>query len=167
MRFRKLRIAWSATCGVFCLLLISLWVQSYWWCDILEKRTASQLFQIESRTGRISVWEFNPGAGFSRPPSYLPLLLNAGSIGQFYSRRPVAFASQRPYWHQASTWAFGRFGSKTDRVVFIPFWFPALIPAACAAVPWLHWSKRFGLRTLLIATTLVAVALGLIVWFGR
>jgi hypothetical protein len=31
-----------------------------------------------------------------------------------------------------------------------------------AFVPWLRW--RFSLRTLQIATTLVAVALGLIVW---
>jgi hypothetical protein len=29
MRFRKLRIAWSVFCGVTCVLLIALWVQSY------------------------------------------------------------------------------------------------------------------------------------------
>ena len=41
-------------------------------------------------------------------------------------------------------------------------WLPALLFAAVAAIPWLRW--RFSLRTLLIATTLVAVVLGLIVW---
>ncbi len=35
--------------------------------------------------------------------------------------------------------------------------------AAIAVAPWIHWTKRFSLRTLLIATTLVAVGLGLIV----
>ena len=30
-------------------------------------------------------------------------------------------------------------------------------------LPWIRWSRRFTLRTLLIATTLVAVVLGLIV----
>ncbi len=43
-------------------------------------------------------------------------------------------------------------------------WLPTLLFATLAAVPWLPWSNRFSLRTLLIATTLVAVVLGLIVW---
>src|SRR6478609_241719 len=33
MRFRKLRIAWSVGCGIACVLLIVLWVRSYWWFD--------------------------------------------------------------------------------------------------------------------------------------
>src|SRR5262245_14720252 len=137
MRFRKLRIAWSVVWGLLAVLLIVLWVRSYWWRDIVEKLTASQRFQIESRTGRISFWQFNPGAGFRRPPEYLPLLLKAGSIGQFYSRCPVALASQRSYWNQASTMAFGRFGTESQRVTFIPYWFPALISATLATLPWL------------------------------
>ena len=36
MRFRKLRIAWSVVCGVTCVLLIGLWVRSYWKMDILD-----------------------------------------------------------------------------------------------------------------------------------
>src|SRR3954451_11071314 len=32
MKFRKLRIAWSAACGIACVLLIVLWVRSYWCC---------------------------------------------------------------------------------------------------------------------------------------
>ena len=30
MRFRKLRIAWSVVCGLVAVLLIVLWVRSYW-----------------------------------------------------------------------------------------------------------------------------------------
>jgi hypothetical protein len=40
---------------------------------------------------------------------------------------------------------------------------PALFAAALAAVPWIRWSNRFSLRTLIIATTLVAVGLGFVV----
>jgi hypothetical protein len=40
-----------------------------------------------------------------------------------------------------------------------------LLPATITAVPWLP--SRFSLRTLLIATTLVAVGLGLIVYIAR
>jgi hypothetical protein len=46
-----------------------------------------------------------------------------------------------------------------------PHWFAMLTALAIAATPWLRW--RFSLRTLLIATTLVAVVLGLIVWLSR
>jgi hypothetical protein len=31
-------------------------------------------------------------------------------------------------------------------------------------MPWMRWSKRFSLRTLLVATAIVAVVLGQIVW---
>jgi hypothetical protein len=49
----------------------------------------------------------------------------------------------------------------------LPQWFPVLIFAALTDAPWIHWSKRFNLRTLLIATTLVAVVLGLVVYVAR
>src|SRR3954447_21045285 len=50
----------------------------------------------------------------------------------------------------------------------IPYWFPLLISIAFAAAPWLRELKlRFSLRTLLVATTLIAVVLGLIVWAAR
>jgi hypothetical protein len=39
-----------------------------------------------------------------------------------------------------------------------------LLVSALIAVPWFPFSTRFSLRTLLIATTLMAVALGLGAW---
>src|SRR6476660_8978143 len=36
MRFCKLRIAWSVLCGIACVLLIVLWVRSYWWRDLCQ-----------------------------------------------------------------------------------------------------------------------------------
>ena len=47
----------------------------------------------------------------------------------------------------------------------LPFWFAMLFSTSFAIVPWrrqINW--RFSLRTLLIATTLIAVVLGLVVW---
>src|SRR3954467_11232338 len=38
MTFRKLRIAWSVGCGIACVLLIALWIRSYWHIDIIETR---------------------------------------------------------------------------------------------------------------------------------
>jgi hypothetical protein len=42
------------------------------------------------------------------------------------------------------------------------------MPLAVAAIaPWIRWSKRFSLRTALITTTLIALALGLVVYAVR
>jgi hypothetical protein len=49
----------------------------------------------------------------------------------------------------------------------IPQWLLVLSVLLLAAAPWLRCSARFSLRTLLIATTLVAVVLGLMVWAAR
>jgi hypothetical protein len=45
----------------------------------------------------------------------------------------------------------------------IPDWPLVVAASVVAAVPWIQWRSRFSLRTLLIATTLVAVGLGAIV----
>ena len=45
-----------------------------------------------------------------------------------------------------------------------PIWFVVAMCGLVAAIPWLRW--RFSLSTLLIATTLVAVVLGLGVWLA-
>ena len=46
MRFRKLRIAWSVGCGlVACVLLIALWVRSYWFDDSVAKGHITSRFE--------------------------------------------------------------------------------------------------------------------------
>jgi hypothetical protein len=46
---------------------------------------------------------------------------------------------------------------------FVPYWCPVCLSVLLATSPWFSMPRRFSLRTLLIATTLVAVVLGLIV----
>ena len=72
---------------------------------------------------------------------------------------------------QYSMWGF-QYKDETNtlaKILFVPSWFPVLLSATLAAVtfPWKRLSWRFTLRTLLVATTLVAVLLGLIVWATR
>jgi hypothetical protein len=63
------------------------------------------------------------------------------------------------------------FASSSDQygvVALFPIWFPITLVVLLGTVPWsgeLNW--RFSLRTLLIATTLIAVVLGLIVWASQ
>ena len=37
MRFRKLRIAWSVSCAVVAVLLMVLWVRSFWTIDLISR----------------------------------------------------------------------------------------------------------------------------------
>jgi hypothetical protein len=112
MKFRKLRITWTAFCGIACVLLIALWVRSYFVWDE-EYRQLLRNFWIASGFGHFS---FTSGSGFS----------------------------------------YG-----------FPYLLPIMLFAGLAVSPWIHWSRHFSLRTLLIATTLVAVVLGLIVYAAR
>jgi hypothetical protein len=48
--------------------------------------------------------------------------------------------------------------------VSAPYWFLLPLTTALTVAPWIRWTKRFSLRTLLIATTLVGLVLGLVVW---
>ena len=62
--------------------------------------------------------------------------------------------------------SFEEYGSGFYAVA--PHWLPVLIAAMFAMLPWLPWwSLRFSLRTLLVASTLVAVVLGLVVYVIR
>ena len=47
----------------------------------------------------------------------------------------------------------------------IPLWFLVATSAILAVIPWVRW--RFSLRTMLIATTLFAVGLGLVCYIVR
>lgn len=50
---------------------------------------------------------------------------------------------------------------------FVPHGLIALLAGTFTVLPWLRWSTRFSLRTLLIVTTLVAMALGFAIWMVR
>jgi hypothetical protein len=52
-------------------------------------------------------------------------------------------------------------------LVAVKYWVLVLVAATFASVPWVHRMRRFSLRTLLIAMTLAAAGLGMIVAFGR
>jgi hypothetical protein len=67
-----------------------------------------------------------------------------------------------------SSRAFGTFGLQTlnhSGHLLFPHWFLLLLFVALAAAPWTYW--RFSVRTLLIATTLLAAVLGFAVYAAR
>jgi hypothetical protein len=65
---------------------------------------------------------------------------------------------------RSGKWGFtGELFSLSNWVVQTPYWFIVVLTTVITIAPWLT-TRRFSLRTLLFATTLVAVVLALIVW---
>lgn len=59
---------------------------------------------------------------------------------------------------------FGIITSPPTLTFCAPHWFLILLALSSAAIPWSGLKWRFGLRTVLIAMTLAAVGLGLVVY---
>src|SRR5688572_26767993 len=133
--FRFLRYAVSALSLTACVLLIALRVRSYWRCDIAEGAfTSSSGFSFTSKGGEVTYREYSTSKVRWRIHSIERWEINARS-----GLNPSGF-----FW----SWELGP-------MVAVPHWFLLCIVAIVAATPWLPWSRRFRLRTLLIATTLV------------
>jgi hypothetical protein len=154
MRFRNLRIAWSVLWGLAAVLLIVLWARSYW-CGhkIVGQLTTTEAFILESRLGRIEVTIVELPYGSFRS---VPFSIIAHGPQRSFGDTVIGFDAPET----VGGFFFGRSGG--FRWVIVPYRFVLLLASVLAAIPWIP--RRFTLRTLLIATTLVALALGLIVW---
>ena len=147
MRYRKPRIAWFVVLGLAAVLLIVLWVRSYWRMDSWLHPERGVLPNIYSSSlGDIHVnWD-----------------AEAGSTGWHHWSGPHSKSDLREL--DGRSWIRYRFTSQGGACAYIgfPHWFAVAVFATLAGVPWIHLRSRFSLRTLLIATTLVAVVLGLV-----
>jgi hypothetical protein len=145
MEYRNLRIAWSVAWGIFAVLLCVLWVRSYWWnegCRIARGSVGSMYGHFAIGVNDIFF-----------PPPFYSELIREDDIKQI--ERII---------QENTTLGFGYVGVPQASNVIFPDRIAVLLFSAIAAVPWLrYFPRRFSLRTLIIATTLVAVVLGLIV----
>ena len=150
---RSIRIAFSAVCGIACVLLVVLWVRSNTRVDgfwVIQEKNESGI-SLASVAGHVNctvgvTWDFWLGRWEIKSRA------DNGKHSPPIAARGFAFD-------------YGTYGANS---LFIktPYWF-LLTLAAVPLVPHLRYLKHFSLRTLLIATTLVAVVLGLIVWAVR
>lgn len=161
---RYLRIGWSVFFGVLCLLLIVLWVRSYWWVDAMYGHLGVggvNSFVVESAEAQTTIYvgllsirhvDGWPWGGDSEWGLLDESVLNICDRHFCELRREAAIPNFSVY---HSRWGHG--------AITIPNWYPVATCITLTAFPWVRWSRRFSLRTLLIAITLVALALGLYV----
>jgi hypothetical protein len=102
--------------------------------------------------------------GLSRLPREYPSTWLWNSYGEGHFMENGA-ASKLVIWEfdwQAGAMGFGAMETGNYRFIYVPYWFLILFSSLLAAAAWIRW--QFSLRTLLLATTLVAVVLGWVVY---
>jgi hypothetical protein len=154
---RYLRIAISVVCCIACLLLIALWVRSYWWIDgAIGPISSNKVLLIGSNSGSFS---------FRIDDSSQHLSVSQWQADH-HSIEEIASAFRQL--GQKITFGGPQFGfSGTGNDFFVAHWIIIAVIATIGAIssaPWLRWTKRFSLRTLLLATTILALALGTFAW---
>jgi hypothetical protein len=144
MRYRKLRITWTVFCGIACVLLIVLWVRSYWWVDTMDYESAITTVSIDPSWGTTSI------------------MLNSSSYrtlrtGWHFERNAIG-SFEKP---DVTLFGFCWIWQSEDGIFVagVPHWLSASAVGAFCYLPWMHW--RFSRRALLIGTTLIAVLLAL------
>jgi len=145
---RLLRITWTVCCGIACVLLCVLWVRSYSRCDGIYKQLATGTYlTVASTNGVVFIREEARRLGFGDIPKNW----------EFRSQQAVIGNPNFQWVHDPGF-----------TLIQFPDLALLLMAVAATVIPWirsLHW--RFSLRTLLIATTLVAVLLGTVVVLSR
>jgi hypothetical protein len=151
---KYLRIGVTALSLTACVLLIALWVRSYsYWDHIRGSISEHRMLKFNSVSGKLSIshtqfprwhtWRRYSFALDERQPDQIPPLMRSAKFG------------------------FGLKSNQNFLALAMPYWFLVPLTATLVAAPWIGWSKRFSLRTLLIATTLIAVVMGGIVYLAK
>jgi hypothetical protein len=150
---RRARISASALFGVFCVLLVALWMRSYrYWDQLYNPVSNSTLIIVESASGRVllRLTTTVPGSPWT---CHIPQAL-----------RDEYWGGPLKDWEEANRHkgigGFAAHGRPWYTTYRAPYWFLAIMFAASTVAPWLRSSTRFSLRTLLIAITVIAVILG-------
>jgi hypothetical protein len=161
---RLLNIA-SVFCLVACVTLMGLWVRSYYYCYIWQIRTNSRLLQLRSDQGLLIYSGLHPIASQA---DVIAVLNDASSQGQTFISSTVGPREPAPF--PGIVLGFGLQRLPWSIRVSIPIWSPVVVFAGISLLFRLPSSRPlhgFSLRSLFIATTVLAVVLGMIAWLDR
>jgi hypothetical protein len=152
MKYGKLRIAWSVAWGLLAVLLIVLWVRSYRWVtNIQVPDVFGRDYQLVLSQGTMS---FSSGINDEFSSALIHHYHHLTNDYNYFSGHP-----------EYKQFLFRAYAPRKSVWLIFPYWFAVTILLTLGSLPW--YGGRFSLRTLLIATTLVAVGLGLIVYASK
>jgi hypothetical protein len=169
-RILLLRIAASLVCGVACLLLTVLWIVSYVRMDqVLAPISKTQYVGCTSAVGELRFGKSNDpvlGRLFNHQWARRGFPLRnweTGPRGGPFFPASVPEPQDRKWitWLRLNRNFSVLPPGVTHDELIVPYWCLVLPFAALSTIPWIQWPHRFSLRTLLLATTLVAVALAI------
>jgi hypothetical protein len=135
---RILQIAFSTLSGVLCALTVALWANSH---SQFRAVWISSL-EIDSVAGRLVIY------ATAKNPASVRLFVQP-HVASVNHNLPRPFSSRA-----------GSF------FVCVPHWFVAQLLGLLAIAPWISW-RQFSIKRLLLATTYLAVLLGLIILSQR
>jgi hypothetical protein len=163
---RALRVTWTAFWGIAAVLLICLWVRSYFQTDIVRIRAQKFISSYLAGFGEIGIdvaINTSPG-GFSFPgDSGKPVFID--SSAKMNSWEPD---KGHPLMNLCGFRLQNYLLNTYNRRVFnfsLPFWFAFWACFAFAMLPWIRWSMHFSIRTMLVITTLFAIGVTFVVAF--
>ncbi len=124
---RYLRIACSATCLIACVLLIALWVKSNWYADCVERLNDGVSTKIAAAHGVVVV---------SRTETdWNAVGMRAEIRDSIHRNENWKHSSHFPESDYRRRFAFSWKGLQLQ--IQTPIWFPVLLFATLASVPWI------------------------------
>jgi hypothetical protein len=148
---RWLRIGWVVLCFVPTLSLVVLWVRSYWSSDLIRTHISTKPLEIISTPGRVKITR---SEGVSGQFATLATYSNGESVAQSLISHVERFKN---------IWGLGVVRGR-NAAALLPYWLFVLIVGTISfGLARIRWSNRFSMRTIMITTTLVAIALGVLV----
>ncbi|MGE3241376.1 MAG: hypothetical protein AB7G28_07855 [Pirellulales bacterium] len=175
---RKLRIAWSVFFGLLTVALCVLWVHSYWqrvelyaqFAPLSKNRFGYESATLTNYGGQFLLTFKQAGGGYSGA------LTNPGvysSVGEYDCQSEVDYLVSRfgtngsPRSLPLLLRLFG-FHFSVDEYnygwdLLLPDWSLVAITAVFTVLPIAPNFRRFSLRTLLLAVTMLAIVLGLVI----
>jgi len=147
----KLRIAFTITCVIFCLLFVALWARSCKTLDLLSRQDGKgYTTALGSERGSayfVHMYIPNWNAGYVTPRS---------TAWQYLSRKARSGAPE-------FDWAF----TAQKKKIQLPYYILIGLAAPLALAAGHPWLRRFSLRALLIVMTMMAVYLAALFYLVR
>jgi hypothetical protein len=145
---RLLRVSMLVTSGILCCLLVALWVRSYYYLDQFSwPLSTTRGIEFVSLQGKVRC------STLRLLPAYFQLSawgLESMGSGSWPAKDEI----------EESKWG-STFVSPLDFSMWMPYSALVLVGMAVAVAPWIKW-RRFSVRSMLVAVTLVAILLGVV-----